>query len=691
MKKLILSAMMCVLAFGAYAADNLLAGKPVYLLGSKTWTNGKGETKTVDVAELQKLTADPTNTDNIYLYPEGNGYTTAENEAIGIQAFYVDMEASCKIESVTTTWEGAAADSYNIYITTERPTEAIVGTAPDYSAEGLGQYTANTAEFTAEGRYLVFVPTKATNYGWGVKIRSISATGFDPTPRISLSASVSNVTSHTADISYSLVLANITEDKVKVYLGDRVITNPYTIAGLSQVTEYTHTLKAVAEVDGRTIESNEEIITFTTERDETQGLVWNGLADGMLTNAYYEGEDETMRRSLPVSIEVVAVYNTDKTMTFTATLKSARAIAGVNGMQIVAVSDPRGENQPDHAAMVAAGNGSYTITTDGTYEEGARMAWFNFAPTYEGGVFNAISFSGDIYKVGNTQAPVAVGEPASLELAVGRINRVGQSVPVSAAAKDAAGHYVFATPIELSVDGQAFSIDGFVLTAIERGVATLTAHSGNLTKTANLISAMTSNAVELEAANYAASQYMDNIANCYDNNEGTWGTWACDDTEEHWLVLDMGDIHDVQGVELIWEGAMAKEYTLTLSQSPVVEIPEAATMAAREAATDHVFTVTDGDNTAEATYRMHSLATGYNARYITLQTQKAVNKDWGGIKLKEIHAYGALQPSGVADVAVEAEGEVEYYNLQGVRVEGKLAPGLYIRRQGNAASKILVR
>ncbi len=47
--------------------------------------------------------------------------------------------------------------------------------------------------------------------------------------------------------------------------------------------------------------------------------------------------------------------------------------------------------------------------------------------------------------------------------------------------------------------------------------------------------------------------------------------------------------------------------------------------------------------------------------------------------------------SGIADVEIDANAPVEYFNLQGVRIEGELTPGLYIRRQGNAAAKVLVR
>ncbi|MDE6287315.1 MAG: hypothetical protein K2M00_00850 [Muribaculaceae bacterium] len=51
--------------------------------------------------------------------------------------------------------------------------------------------------------------------------------------------------------------------------------------------------------------------------------------------------------------------------------------------------------------------------------------------------------------------------------------------------------------------------------------------------------------------------------------------------------------------------------------------------------------------------------------------------------------------NGVSAIySIEADSfneDVEYYNLQGVRVGGNLAPGLYIRRQGNSTVKVQVR
>ncbi len=51
--------------------------------------------------------------------------------------------------------------------------------------------------------------------------------------------------------------------------------------------------------------------------------------------------------------------------------------------------------------------------------------------------------------------------------------------------------------------------------------------------------------------------------------------------------------------------------------------------------------------------------------------------------------------TAVENITVDTDLEqapVEYYNLQGVRmVEDNLAPGLYIKRQGKKATKVVIR
>lgn len=48
--------------------------------------------------------------------------------------------------------------------------------------------------------------------------------------------------------------------------------------------------------------------------------------------------------------------------------------------------------------------------------------------------------------------------------------------------------------------------------------------------------------------------------------------------------------------------------------------------------------------------------------------------------------------SGVAEIVIDENAPVEYFNIQGVKVDVEnAAPGLYIRRQGNVATKVIVK
>lgn len=190
MKKLLSISLLSLLALPAMAQGDLLVGKTIATLGeAKTWTGPKTVdgvettvTYTFETEKLAKLVQENRNTDDVFLFPERNNdadtYNTEDNIAIGIQGFYVDMGSSQTVASVYSTWQGAAANAYNIYLLNEVPTLSNLGN-PVYTAEGLDQYSENTAELPAnsKGRYLVFEPTDATNYVWGVKIRSISAYG----------------------------------------------------------------------------------------------------------------------------------------------------------------------------------------------------------------------------------------------------------------------------------------------------------------------------------------------------------------------------------------------------------------------------------------------------------------------------------------------------------------------------------
>lgn len=185
MKKLFLTLSIALATLSASAIDNLFwnDGVTIHTLGeAKEWTSKDGATYTFDTDDLQKLIQNPTNTSNVFLFPEaqnGGGWDTPENRTLGIQEFYIDLGKVHEIATVTTTWEGAAAKIFNIYLTNEVPTRDVLSTDPIYTSPDLGQYTSNTFALPdgAKGRYLVFQGIEATNWGWGVKMRSISATG----------------------------------------------------------------------------------------------------------------------------------------------------------------------------------------------------------------------------------------------------------------------------------------------------------------------------------------------------------------------------------------------------------------------------------------------------------------------------------------------------------------------------------
>ena len=65
-------------------------------------------------------------------------------------------------------------------------------------------------------------------------------------------------------------------------------------------------------------------------------------------------------------------------------------------------------------------------------------------------------------------------------------------------------------------------------------------------------------------------------------------------------------------------------------------------------------------------------------------------KDCNGLGVYQLAEAGFV--NGVNDVVVDdSNAPVEYFNLNGVRMQGELAPGLYISRQGSTVSKVVIK
>ena len=154
------------------AQTNLTSGKTVVPLGGLKSFLPVGA---VTEDNLQKITQDG-NTDNVFLFPQ-NGENLAYNQTLGIQGFYIDLGESKSIGAIQSTWEGADCGA-NIYVTDTKPADDGTLTGATLIATfSNAQEAAKNVGVTVEnsGRYIVFVPTDATNFGWGVKIRTFAA------------------------------------------------------------------------------------------------------------------------------------------------------------------------------------------------------------------------------------------------------------------------------------------------------------------------------------------------------------------------------------------------------------------------------------------------------------------------------------------------------------------------------------
>jgi hypothetical protein len=63
---------------------------------------------------------------------------------------------------------------------------------------------------------------------------------------------------------------------------------------------------------------------------------------------------------------------------------------------------------------------------------------------------------------------------------------------------------------------------------------------------------------------------------------------------------------------------------------------------------------------------------------------------YGGFSLKLPDGYSPTT-SSVADIAIDNDAPIEYFNLQGMRIDNPTPGQLVIRRQGAATTKLVVR
>ena len=475
-----------------------------------------------------------------------------------------------------------------------------------------------------------------------------------------LTAKTQNITANSAEIAYEVTLPEeLTGATVKVYLNDAEATaSPIALTDLTPSTGYSYTMKAVATKDGIDYTGKEVKVEFTTNRDVTEAVEYHVIIDGMLNKAYLAGEDAaTSRRSMPVSIETTIKYNPDGTVTIESV---PHCVGNIVGLVWKANACEEGH---DNIKDMKLEDGKYIYTSDAKFQDKTNL-YVQLRPAYDGGDA-MLSVYG--YQTGMENEVITYGEPASIEMSgVPATMIVNESYNVSSIVKDNNGHYLVEKAADCTVEAPFTLVDG-VLTATAKGTGHITATCETATSDIALECFLDSDAQGVHAINatYEADGGV-NAALAFDGNEETQIEWAPETGAEHYVTVTLEKEYQIQAVQLVWEGASAKEYTVTLT-------PAAAAGAMQKAAAEpKVFVVNDGVGGAGMTPRKNL----YNADFSTIPAQtvkletKAAATVWG-IKLKEMKVMGSEKKDGTVGVeAVELTPDtiVDVYNLQGVRV-----------------------
>ncbi len=509
---------------------------------------------------------------------------------------------------------------------------------------------------------------------------------------IRVKASAQNITFESAEIAYEISCpAGKSYEVFYMAAGGEAIkaeASPIALTGLAERTEYTYEVYAVLTEGEQTIESRHATVSFKTPAADAYDHVYSDLFSTEVKNVFFPGEDESMRRSIFVTIPWSIIYYADGTAVYSADLSSISNIVGLvpqiywNGFQPLTLNTATGRHEYHFGAQEL---------------EGGTAISHYFA--YAGGV---VDFRTAYTNWGMEKEAPVLGEAERLTLSASKsMVLVGEKVLLSAVATDSEGHYLPAGDAEYTVAGGAYTLEGSAITLIkEKGVRTVTATVDGLetsiTITAFACAEATNLAYGLTGIVNPDMIQAGSIENVTDDNRESQLEWACGETEEHYFILDLcngddtSDGYYIEALDVYFEGAYASEFSVTLSSAAPAELGTNGTSSLSAATENVVFTNEKADT-------QHYFAQDPKGthRYVTLRTTKALNTGWG-IKLRDLKVYGTLsEPSsittGVENVTVEdTDGAVEYYNLNGVRVENPAA-GLYIRRQGNKVTKVLVK
>ena len=362
-------------------------------------------------------------------------------------------------------------------------------------------------------------------------------------------------------------------------------------------------------------------------------------------------------------------YKTDGTALYQVDLSQAADVVGLNPQ--IWSGDFRQLTKNEETGLYEYNFGQQT--------EGATVEISHYF-AYDGGQYD---FRTPYVTFGQEQEAPTLGEAANLTLTASKENvMVNENVVISAVATDAAGYYLPVTEVEYQIpDG--VERDGIHVKLTQKGSYTITATANELSASVTLTAIASEDAENVAAGVIGTTdeEYVienTKAENATDGDESTELRWGCGETEEHYLILDLTGSNPngyyIEAVDVLFEGAYASEFSVTLSNTN----PLSAISSQADDAEDVVFT-----NTEATTHHIFTQQPTAMHKYVTLRTTKALNTGWG-IKLKEIRVYGTTtQASSSDDINAESASATEQsaegiYDLNGNRVYVTVPGQIYI-------------
>lgn len=536
---------------------------------------------------------------------------------------------------------------------------------------------------------------------------------------VKIEAAAENITYNSADITYTVSAPEGLDCKVYYKSADQeefaeATTNPIKLENLNDNTSYSYELYAVVTEDGEQIESNHVTVTFRTPSESAIAYVYSNILNAQIKNAYLPGEAANdaeaaaVRRNFYVSVPWKVTYDTDETAIYSADLSAVPEVVGLVKQIYIKTFDSNGSIIEEGFRPL-----SYSESTNTwNYEFGSQTidnkVEISLYLGYNGGSIDKRHEEYNQWGLENEDKAPVLGKPAKLELLASETTvKCGDRVIITPVLTDANGYYLSANNINYSIaDAPNYkgSFNNNTAIFIPDG------YKGTYIVEANLPEYDLKGSVRIytiaspEATNLISGQkgitdteniQAGTVENVTDDNRESQLEWNCTSTQEHYLIYDLGSKYYIEGIDLLFEGAYATEFTLTLTNTAPEELGAATVRAAAAAADDDVV-FTPAESTTQHYFTQSNVA-DKNHQYVVLRTTAALNTGWG-IKVRDLKVYGTTTlpstPTDVKDLVIDnvdnSNAPVEFYNLNGQRVNNP-AGGIFIRRQGTNVSKVIIR